>query len=476
MNEKELLKKVSDKEFGSRGASLSAEEVLGTSVSGRARARTAGWRIGLAVAAAAAVAIGAAVFLNRSEVPKSSENIPQSQAESVTADESIAPAESIAEGKQGSSEDKAYYLHIIDMMREHPENYITYIHDALYEKSTWTKNGEEKQGVFRETTQRSYENIHDGTAEIDPTPVIEFVKLLDAQNGEWTAKHQDLIVYDLVPEMQDQGVYFETKPHGEIGDNDVRILFSVSEYSYDLYSITVRFTKLNGDPLDVNTLHFFAERNDPAFDMGGSVKNVGGIIWDRCTEETSVLPVLTPFLPVSFRTDKIDTIYAGSISDINTLSLHYGRSRTEQKAKIDIAVDHENNKLIIDTAVTDSTETDGEISLKGAVFVPQTEDPQVPEIVSYVRDGVELALDDPLIHDLSEYRLPDVTETFTEAAPVKHHYEITYAGDLSGLKMITIANVYDTVVPYWDDGLSKHYGGGIIIRFEDDPYAACPDG
>ena len=467
MNEKELLKKVSDKEFGSRGASLSAEEVLGTSVSGRARARTAGWRIGLVVAAAAAVAIGAAVFLNRSEVPKSSENIPQSQAESVT------PAESIAEGKQGSSEDKAYYLHIIDMMREHPENYITYIHDALYEKSTWTKNGEEKQGVFRETTQRSYENIHDGTAEIDPTPVIEFVKLLDAQNGEWTAKHQDPIVYDLVPEMQDQGVYFETKPHGEIGDNDVRILFSVSEYSYDLYSITVRFTKLNGDPLDVNTLHFFAERNDPAFDMGGSVKNVGGIIWDRCTEETSVLPVLTPFLPVSFRTDKIDTIYAGSISDINTLKLNYSGSRTEQKATVDITVDHENNKLIIDTDICDSTPLDAPITLKGIVLVPTVHGCGITE---YIRDGEKLDLNDPLIDITEPAVLPDVTESFGEASHNKHHYELTYDGDINELDAVSLANNYDTVVPYWDDGLPQRYGGGLIIRFENDPYAACPDG
>ena len=90
MNERELLKKVSDKEFPSRGAALSAAEVLGTSVSGRARVRSSGLRIGLAVAAAAAVGVGLAVFLNRSRVPtdtKAAESLPASLPESIAAAE-----------------------------------------------------------------------------------------------------------------------------------------------------------------------------------------------------------------------------------------------------------------------------------------------------------------------------------------------------------------------------------------------------
>ena len=70
MNEKELLKTVSDKEYGSRGSQLTAAEVLGTSVSSKARVKGGYWKIGIAAVGAAALAVGAVWVLNKRDVPK----------------------------------------------------------------------------------------------------------------------------------------------------------------------------------------------------------------------------------------------------------------------------------------------------------------------------------------------------------------------------------------------------------------------
>ena len=479
MNEKELLKKVSDKEFSSRGSALSAAEVLGISVSTRAKVRTGYWKTGLAFIGAAAIAAGVAVILNRSEIPKDdiiqADSIVTSAAETTVPTskaETAAQSEAGGETAQASSSDRAFYFDVIDRMRSHPEDFIVYVRDGLYERSSWTKNGEEKQGIYRETTQRSYDRMMntDGSSrntELDPTPVIEFVKLLDSQNCTWRAYYQDpVILSDTVPEMQDLGVYFETQPHGEISDTDVRIRFSVDEYDSKLLTVSAMFMKQNGKPLDVNMIQFFVERNDPAFQIPATGVCVGGINWMSLEEDPGTLSVLTPSLPSSFRTDNADTVYAGSIADINTLKLNYGGSRIEQRAEISLTVDHENNKLIIDTDICDSTPTDAPITLMGAVLVPMTAGTGITE---YIRDGEKLELTDPLICITDPYNPPDVTETFGEVSHNKHHYELTYDGDINKLDSVSLANFYDTVVPYEDDGLPECYGGGLIIRFEDDP-------
>ena len=164
MNERELLKKVSDKEFPSRGAALSAAEVLGTSVSGRARVRSSGLRIGLAVAAAAAVGVGLAVFLNRSRVPadtKAAESLPASLPESIAAAEE---PESVMQEEPESvmqddvcTDEKPLYMHILDDMRVHPDDFLTSAETIQRDADfVWTKNGEETKGLCKVTTQTGY--------------------------------------------------------------------------------------------------------------------------------------------------------------------------------------------------------------------------------------------------------------------------------------------------------------------------------
>ncbi|MBR6872647.1 MAG: hypothetical protein IKN17_03960 [Ruminococcus sp.] len=80
MNEKELLKQVSDNEYRVRAPELSPDQVLGTSVSGRARVRGGYWRLGL-VLTAAAIAVGAVFFMNRSKVEKDASSSDASSSE-----------------------------------------------------------------------------------------------------------------------------------------------------------------------------------------------------------------------------------------------------------------------------------------------------------------------------------------------------------------------------------------------------------
>ena len=479
MNEKELLKKVSDKEFPSRGSSLSADEVLGTSVSGRARVRPGGWKIGLALAAIA-VAVGTAIFLSRSEVPKDTESIQNIQTESLAA-----PADTSSQTEESTSEPPdgyiPYYQSVLDRMREHPEYYLTSTDTVYRDYSRWTVNGVERIGGFVETSEASYELDRDDNgiftgkySELDPTPVIELVKLTDSLSGNWKTGYEEPedLNSTLLTELSSDSfasvsaVYFIPKADTPERDRcsvylTVRKQEQTDQQKSGLW-VKLLFDKEDGTKPDVNCISFFVDAGKAKLsESGGAVKwELAGISYVNGV----------PHLPMNANTCRTDTVYAGSFSEVSTLNLTCTGARPEQKANIILNIDRENNKLIIDTDICDSRTAGTDITLNGKVFVPYISYFRGGQVKEYLMDGKRTELNDPIISTDVSGTPPEVTETFGKSSHNSHRYEMTFEGDMSRLDSLWLVSLYDTAVPYWEDGLPERYSGQLIIRFEDDPY------
>ena len=461
MNERELLKKVSDKEFPSRGAALSAAEVLGTSVSGRARVRSSGLRIGLAVAAAAAVGVGLAVFLNRSRVPtdtKAAESLPASLPESIAAAEE---PESVMQEKPESvmqddvcTDEKPLYMHILDNMRVHPDDYLTSAETIQRDADfVWTKNGEETKGLCKVTTQTGYTVLDSPDDEkdynVDPTAAIEFIKLIDSKFNSWQES-------SAAAEYCGSSVLFESL----ISDMPWRVLVRTEKHTgrdqlgreEKGVDVTVYFERTDNQTLvGPNRISFFMDSTEAKLteENGSDRWEVAGITYiDGVPQLNSIGPTFTE-----------DKIYAGKIDSFETLTLKCGGRGNYQNTEITLTSDPENGKLIIDTDITAPTENS---KITGKV--------SVPSFMTYSDNGATLT---SLLVDGKKTELgrssKNAGDTLAAGEHVSHHYELTYIGDPYDVAGLEFVSLYETVLPYWDDGLPERSGSETVILFTDAP-------
>ena len=463
MNERELLKKVSDKEFPSRGAALSAAEVLGTSVSGRARVRSSGLRIGLAVAAAAAVGVGLAVFLNRSRVPtdtKAAESLPASLPESIAAAEE---PESVKQEEPESvmqddvcTDEKPLYMHILDDMRVHPDDFLTSTeirqHDADF---AWTKDGKEVKGLTIVTTETGYSFSDNSDGEkvydVDSTAAIEFIKLIDAKNGSWQ-ESTDLTVNDTAP---DSLVLFESSDSPLSSDMPWLVMMQAEKHTGSDQlgreekgvDVTVYFKRTDDQPLvGPNRISFFMDSAEAKLteENGSDRWEVAGITY------IDGVPQLNSIGEIFYT----DNIYAGKLDSFGTLTVKCGGSGKKQHTEITLTSDPENGRLIVDTDITAPTENCviSRGSGPAADFMTYSKDPGI---------NMDEKRTDP---DRSGKNKGD---TLAAGEHVRHHYEFIYECDPNNVAGVKFESLYETVMPYWDDGLPEHFGSRTTIWFTD---------
>ena len=457
MNERELLKKVSDKEFPSRGAALSAAEVLGTSVSGRARVRGSGLRIGLAVAAAAAVGVGLAVFLNRSRVPtdtKAAESLPASLPESIAAAEE---PESVMQ-EDVCTDEKPLYMHILDDMRSLPGYFLTSTeirqHDADF---AWTKDGKEVKGLTIVTTETGYSFSDNSDGEkdyyADPTAAIEFIKLIDAKNGSWQ-ESTDLTVNDTAP---DSLVLFESSDSPLSSDMPWLVMMQAEKHTGSDQlgreekgvDVTVYFKRTDDQPLvGPNRISFFMDSAEAKLteENGSDRWEIAGITY------IDGVPQLNSIGEVFYT----DNIYAGKLDSFGTLTVKCGGSGKKQHTEITLTSDPENGRLIVDTDIT-VPEENSKIT-KESVPVLMTYSEEAGTLTGVITNGKETDLD---------RSGKNKGDTLAAGEHVRHHYEFIIECDPYNVAGVEFESLYETVMPYWDDGLPEHFGSRTTIWFTD---------
>ena len=443
MNEKELLRKVSDREFPSRGAELSAAEVLGASVSGKARVRGKGLRIGLAVLTAAAVGVGMAVSKETEAA--------ESQAESISAPK-VSEAASSEQTEVCIS--KPLYLHILDDMREHPDNFLTSAETIQRDADfVWTKNGEETKGLCKVTTQTGYTVLDSPDDEkdynVDPSAAIEFIKLIDSKFNSWQES-------PAAAEYCGSSVLFESL----ISDMPWRVLVRTEKHTGSDQlgreekgvDVTVYFERLDDQPLvGPSCISFFTDSAEAKLteENGSDRWEIAGITYiDGVPQLNSIGPTFTA-----------DKIYAGKIDSFGTLTLKCGGRGNYQNTEITLTSDLENGKLIIDTDITAPTENS---KITGIV--------SVPSFMTYSDNGATLT---SLLVDGKKPGLgrssKNAGDTLAAGEHVSHHYELTYIGDPYDVAGLEFVSLYETVLPYWDDGLPERSGSETVILFTDAP-------
>ena len=463
MNERELLKKVSDNEFASRGSELSAAEVLGTSVSSRARVRSGYWKLGLAALGAAAVAVSAAALLSRKTVPadKTAASSPSSAAaeQDDTAAETIESSSSLEEPAQTA--ESLIYDQILSKMRAGADKTLAYIENGWLEKSAWTKNGETKYGVFHEEHACNYVVVPDEDGSYfncqvtDPTPVIEFLDLMEENRDKWSVK--------------------------TLSDSELRSMVNHDDHSPEMKAPSVVFEYCNEDDPQYDTLITYR------LDLIKGNNWRAGVIFQPLNENKSAAECITfdfvresgreylfdeagnPRLPGAEEVGRTDTLYAGP--DAETISYTY-TDPIGVTTDINVNIGRSTKIITVET-LTSYTAQKGELdSLCGIVMVPHTNgifnDTDDPVLVhDYKRDGVSAAIDDPIRTPRPD-TVPQITESYTPGEPVRHFYEIYINdgdGDLSELSALPIASNYDTVIDPEYDGLPRHISGGVVIKF-----------
>ncbi|MBR4555283.1 MAG: hypothetical protein IKO27_06785 [Ruminococcus sp.] len=492
MKEKKLLKQITDNEFKTVSPDLTAADILGASISPRAAVRQGFWKYALAGALTAAIAAAAVFFINRSDIKKDKSAeaiIPPAVSEPVatrsdSSEDTTQPSSSVPD-ETVPSNDIRDYLNYLDQMRSNPVQFITRSEATqISDQVTWTVDGgSENIGPYRQSIEKAYtvsyneQGVRDGYLNIDSTPVIELLRLVDLYrndlNLEITEKTE---TSNIAPELTGYGIIIEPAAVGrELTDRDIRVTYSLRNYDDEnLYIASLRFEKMNGSDKYNSVIWFYVERNSEA------VKDIDLLFDDSFT--------LSPDAPYPYGTDPSNSLmFNGSfaprlpsaelrettdhiitdknLTEFNTMRINCTGSRPEQKAVIDLTVDHENNKLIIDTDICDSRSNGQPITLKGALLEPVllAGDGTRVIVTNYTADG--LKRNPESLEAFHPGLVPDTELTLEADSHIRHHYEITLSGSLSEVNALSLASAYETVVPYWDDSLPEHYGGGLMIRF-----------
>ena len=355
---------------------------------------------------------------------------------------------------------KSPYMHILDDMRVHPDDFLTSTeirqHDADF---AWTKDGEEVKGLTIVTTETGYsvsDNSDDEKVyDVDPTAAIEFIKLIDAKNGSWQ-EFNSWQESSAAAEYCGSSVLFESL----ISDIPWRVLVRAEKHTgrdqlgreEKGVDVTVYFERTDDQTLvGPNRISFFMDSAEAKLteENGSDRWEVAGITY------IDGVPQLNSIGEIFYT----DNIYAGKLDSFGTLTVKCGGSGKKQHTEITLTSDPENGRLIVDTDITAPTENS---KITGRV--------SVPSFMTYSDNGATLT---SILVDGKETGLgrssKNAGDTLAAGEHVSHHYELTYIGDPYDVAGLEFESLYETVLPYWDDGLPEHFGSRTVILFTDAP-------